>query len=170
MKYALILLLLAPLVVFGHTSDQRYTDGFIIDLSTAPVAPWVGEKTGMSFTFRDPHTGVATSSVQSASFTIHALTRINNKKQETVFTSKIFTIDKGGFVTDHMFTEEGTYDMHLTFIDASGNPHTAGFRKQVRDGNVGAKTPITPVIFFGTLIFFSLLGYGVGRISRRKSQ
>ncbi len=156
-----------PVPVFAHTSDQRYADGYIIDLSTAPVAPWVGEKTGMSFVFRDPFTGVATSSVKSASFSIDALMRKNKKSPEIVFESHTFTIDRGGFVTNYTFTEEGTYDMHLTFVDTSGISHVAGFRKQIRDGGMKTQAPISPEVFFGAVFLISILGFTAGRLSKK---
>lgn len=156
-----------PITVFSHTSDQRYADGYIIDLSTAPVAPWVGEKTGMSFTFRDPYTGIATSSVKSASLSIDVLMRPNKKRSETVFQSKQFDIDRGGFVTDYVFTEEGTYDMHLTFIDTLGISHVAGFRKQVRDGGTKEGSPISLFIFFGVVLSTFILGFGAGKLSKK---
>lgn len=167
MKYALLFLMMIPVLTLAHTSDQRYADGYIVDLSTAPVAPWVGEKTGMSFTFRDPFTGVATSSVKTATISIDALMRANKKAPEIVFESQEFIIDRGGFVTDYIFTEEGTYDMHLTFIDTSGKTHTTGFRKQVRDGSVGDAPKVSPFIFFGGIFIVGLLGFVSGRLSKK---
>ena len=165
MKHLLFFAMLIPVVVLAHTSDQRYKDGYIIDLSTAPVAPWVGEKTGMSFTFRDPFTGIATTSVKSASITIDALMRVNNKKQEVIFESQKFMIDRGGFVTDYIFTEEGTYDMHLTFTDMNGITHATGFRKQIRDGS--ATAPISPIAFFAGVLTIGIFGFSAGRLSKK---
>ena len=116
----LFLALLLPTVSIAHTSDERYVDGYVVDLSTAPVAPWVGEKTGMSFVFIDPQTMKATTTVVSASLVFDALMRANKKPPEVIYTSQQFSVVNGGFVTDYVFNEEGTYDMHINFTDASG--------------------------------------------------
>jgi|GEM_PF-2686871 len=170
MKHFFLLLLVLcvpPLFASGHTSDQRYHDGYIVDLSSAPVAPWVGEKVGLSFVFRDPISGLATSSIVSAEWSVDALMRENNKTQETIFVSSVFEVRDGGFVTDYVFTEEGTYDMHLIFTDVDGKERTTGFRKQVRNGAVENTIPAkTHVAFLSITLIFSILGFVLGRFSR----
>lgn len=170
MRYLLFILLLwfFPYMVAAHTSDQRYQDGYIVDLSTAPVAPWVGEKVGMSFVFRDPMSGLATTSVVSASYSIDALMREKSKVQETVFQSATFPVTTGGFVADHVFTEVGTYDLHLAFIDAEGKEHTTGFRKQVRSGGGGeAIAAKAQYAILGIALIMAILGFVLGKFSRK---
>jgi hypothetical protein len=161
--------LLIPIGVFAHTSDERYVDGFIVDLSTAPVSPWVGEKVGMSFVFRDPISLRATTSVREVTIEIDALMRPRTKVQEVIFQSQQFIVERGGFVMSYVFTEEGTYDLHATFIDAEGKKHIAGFRKQVRDGG-GASRGIDARLFFCTLVVVSIFGFMGGRLSRAKHE
>lgn len=166
MRYSFFLLALfvAPLLASAHTSDQRYQDGYIVDLSTAPVSPWVGEKMGMSFVFRDPTSGVSTSSVVSAEWSIDALTRENNKIQETIFVSPKLEVVNGGFVTDFTFTEVGTYDLHLLFMDTEGQTHSTGFRKQVRNGEVGtAVPPKTKYAYLSIALIMGILGFVLGK-------
>jgi hypothetical protein len=168
MKYfptVLLVIALMPFCAIAHTSDQRYESGMIIDLSTAPVAPWVGEKVGMSFVFRDASTGVASTSVVSASFVIDALMREHNKTQETIFESPEFAVTQGGFVTDYVFQEVGTYDMHVQYTDSDGITHETGFRKQVRRGDEQGAPPALPYIYFGTALCMLVLGYVLGRKS-----
>ncbi len=172
MKYFLTILLFLPVISIAHTSDERYVDGYVVDLSTAPIAPWVGEKTGMSFVFIDPITLRATSTVKNAVLTIDISMRANKKKPETIFKSETFPIDNGGLTTDYVFVEEGTYDMHLQFIDTEGKSRTAGFRKQVRNGN---QQPEESVSSISVAIALSTLAIGVmafiaGRLSSKKSR
>lgn len=169
MKYVLLTLLFLPSFVFAHTSDERYVDGYIVDMSTAPVAPWVGEKTGMSFVFRDPISGSATSTVKSAVMSIDALIRANKKPSEVVFTSMPFTVVNGGFATDYFFAEEGTYDLHLSFVDEKGVTHLAGFRKQVREGSAAPNSSLSPLTFLATIFITSMLAFFAGRFSTRSS-
>ena len=167
-KYFLVLFLItAPLVVFGHTSDERYVDGYVVDMGTAPIAPWVNEKMGMSFTFRDPFTSLATTTVRSAHYEIIALMRTGGKPPESLYQSPMFMVTDGGFATDHAFLEEGTYDMHVTFVDDKGNEHLAGFRKQVRTGGNGVPG-MTPQLFFGTLLVVAAIMFTAGRISHKQ--
>ena len=168
MKYFLFIFLLFPLLAFAHTSDERYTDGYIVDLSTAPVAPWVGEKTGMVFVFRDPVNGLATTTVKSASFTIDVLMRKSLKPPETIFHSQKFNVKNSEFTTDHIFTEVGTYDLHLYFVDEKGVTHQVGYRKQIRDGGSGNNTLIGPKVFFITLFVIGVLGFFAGRLSYKQ--
>ncbi len=167
MKYFLFALIFIPMYALAHTSDERYVDGYIVDLSTAPVAPWVNEKMGMSFVFRDPITGVSTTTVLRARMSIDALMRANNKLQEVVFESEDFPVLDGGFVTSHVFTEEGTYDIHLLFVDNSGKEHLAGFRKQVRSGGISSRGGIDAPVFFLTIIIIAGLGFASGRLYRK---
>jgi hypothetical protein len=171
MKHLSLILLfaLSPFVAIAHTSDERYVDGFIVDLSTAPVAPWVGEKVGMSFVFRDPTSGGSTTTVVSATFSIDALMRTGNKRQEVIFESGQFAVENGGFATSYAFSEEGTYDIHLTFVDKEGNEHLAGFRKQVRSGVPSAPRNIDALSFFLTISMVGILAFWAGRISTKKS-
>ena len=164
---ALLILSITPFVALAHTSDERYVDGYVIDLSTAPVAPWVGEKVGMSFAFLDPFSGRATTTVVNATLTFDALMRSNKKPPEVVYTSPTFEIKDGAFVTDYVFTEEGTYDLHIAFVDTNGVEHTTGFRKQVRSGAT-VPAPIGPALFFGALLLVALLGFLSGRLYGRK--
>lgn len=170
MKYFLAMLLLLPLFSFAHSSDERYVDGYVVDLSTAPIAPWVGEKTGMSFVFIDPITLRATSSVKSAVLTIDVSMRTNKKKPETIFTSEVFTIENGGFTTDYIFSEEGAYDIHLQFIDDAGKSRVAGFRKQVRDGEPKqvSSMPSANATFLFSIFMISILAFIAGRFSNKK--
>ncbi len=168
MKYFIVAVLFLPFLAGAHTSDQRYVDGYIVDLSTAPVAPWPNEKVGMSFVFRDPATGLATTTVATARISIDVLMRPNNKLQEIVFDSSQFLVENGGFVTSYVFSEEGTYDLHLSFVDTAGKEHLTGFRKQVRGGNPPSAQEIEPIIFFVTVITTSILGFFAGRFSVTK--
>jgi len=169
MKYLIFIMLFSPVFVFAHTSDERYVDGYIVDLSTAPIAPWVGEKMGMSFVFRDALTGRATTSVVSAQMEIDALLRANGKAPEVIFSNTVpYVVHEGGFTIDYAFQEEGTFDMHLTFLDSSGREHLAGFRKQVRTGELASTSAhglgISPLVFFGTILAVSTLGFVAGRL------
>lgn len=165
MKYFVLCALLYPMVLVAHTSDQRYQDGVIIDLSTAPVAPWVGEKVGMSFVFRDAMTGLASTTIVSASVYIDALMREGNKIQEVVYESPVMQVEQGGFVMEHVFQEVGTYDMHVQFEDRDGVVRETGFRKQVRQGEA-TDVAALPYVFFGTAIMMMLVGWVLGRQSR----
>ena len=152
----------------AHTSDERYVDGYVVDLSTAPVAPWVGEKVGMSFVFLDPHTFRATTTVVSATLTIDATFRANRKPQEVVYTAPL-VVENSGIITSYVFTEEGTYDMHLAFTDTTGDTHVAGFRKQVRSGGAPTASGVTPLLFFVTTLFVGVLCFIAGRLWKRSA-
>lgn len=167
-KIALIActIFLAPSLLLAHTSDERYVDGYVVDLSTAPVAPWVGEKVGMSFVFLDPHTFRATTTVVSATLTIDATFRANRKPQETIYSAPLI-VTNSGIITDYTFAEEGTYDMHLSFVDESGETHVAGFRKQVRDGAAPARGGMTPALFFATTLMIGAVGFTAGRLWKK---
>lgn len=168
MRYFAIILLLLPLYTFAHTSDERYIDGYVVDLSTAPIAPWVGEKTGMSFSFIDAQTGTGTSSVRSATLLYESYMAPGAKHAEMSTESETFTVADGGFVASHTFMKEGIYDMHLSFTDESGREHVAGFRKQVRMGTalvtqgVGLPAYLLSLASIGGLLFF------VGRLSAKR--
>ena len=156
-------LITTPATLWAHTSDERYVDGYVVDLSTAPIAPWVGEKMGMSFVFLDPFTFRATTTVTHATLEIDALFRANGKPQEVIYTSPVFEVKDSGIATSYVFKEEGTYDFHLTFTDTNGKTHVAGYRKQVRSDTAG--TPgATPTVFFSTLLVIGLLGFAAGRL------
>lgn len=164
---AWLCLMALPAIAAAHTSDERYVDGYVVDLSTAPVAPWVGEKMGMSFVFLDPHTFRATTTVVSATLTIDATFRANRKPQETIYTSPL-VVENSGITTSYTFTEEGTYDMHLSFVDTQGKTHEAGFRKQVRNSSTeGAQRTITPLLFFTTALIVGALGFVIGRLWKK---
>lgn len=171
-QFPLVLLLVSltfPNLTLAHTSDERYVDGYVVDLSTAPIAPWVGEKMGMSFSFLDPFTFRATTTVVgSATLEIDAVFRANGKRQATVYTSPLLEVVDSGIMTSYIFTEEGTYDLHLTFTDSSGKTHAAGFRKQVRLGEPLPPRGATPFVFFSTLILIGVLTFIAGRLSRKK--
>lgn len=166
--FAVLVLLFLPIFAFAHTSDERYVDGFVVDLSTAPIAPWVGEKTGMSFSFIDAKTLTGTSSVQTATLLYESFMAPGAKHAEMSTESETFVVTDGGFVASHTFMKEGIYDMHLSFIDNSGNTHLAGFRKQVRVGEiptaqgVGLPTYILSLVSIGGLLFF------IGRLSSKR--
>lgn len=162
------LCLVFPVLTVAHTSDERYVDGYIVDLGTAPVAPWVGEKMGMNFTFRDPLSGRATTSVLSARMEFDALMRVNKKPPETTFRSDVYRVTDGGFATDYTFLEEGTYDIHLTFTDTNGGEHLAGFRKQIRSGDALSGPGVGPLEFFGAIGAVALLAFLAGRYSSRQ--
>lgn len=163
-----ILVLLCPFAIAAaHTSDERYADGYVVDLSTAPVAPWVGETIGMDVTFRDPKTQLATTSVVEASWEFVALMRANGKPQEVVFTKDAIPVANGGFNMSHTFSEEGTYDLHLTFKDKEGNTHVVGFRKQIRNG-VQAQG-MTPTLFVVTLMIVGIGMFLAGRLSTKRT-
>lgn len=156
-------LVIVPFCAAAHTSDQRYVDGYIVDLSTAPVAPWVGEKVGLSFVFRDPATGLATTSVGTASISIDALMRANKKPPEVIYESGVFPVANSGFVSDYVFLEEGTYDMHLSFIDTSGITHVTGFRKQVRASDASSGAAWFSLLLV-TVLITSILSFVAGRL------
>ena len=164
----LLLLLVVPVFAIAHTSDERYVDGFVVDLSTAPIAPWVGEKTGMSFSFIDAKTLTGTSSVQTATLAYESYIAPGAKHAEMSSESETFAVTDGGFVASHTFMKEGIYDMHLSFTDNSGNTHLAGFRKQVRVGEiptaqgVGLPAYILSLVSIGGLLFF------IGRLSAKR--
>lgn len=159
-----ILFVGAPMTLAAHTSDERYVDGYVVDLSTAPVAPWVGEKVGMSFVFLDPFTFRATTTVTDATLSIDATFRTKKKLQEVIYTSPVWNVVNSGIITDYTFTEEGTYDLHLTFTDTSGKTHVAGFRKQVRDGALPKTPGVTPILFFSTIAAIGALTFVAGRL------
>lgn len=161
--------LVLPLLSFAHTSDERYVDGYVVDLSTAPIAPWVGEKMGMSFAFLDPKNFHATETVAQATLEIDALFRTNRKPQEVIYRSPIFTVKDGSFATSYIFAEEGTYDLHLTFTDTSGKTHIAGYRKQIRHGAPEAKAGATPQVFFSTIILLTMLSFVAGVLWKKNS-
>lgn len=164
----LLSLLILPVIGAAHTSDERYVDGYVVDLSTAPVAPWVGEKVGMSFVFLDPHTFRATTTVVSATLSIDATFRANRKPQEVIYTADL-PVENSGITTSYTFTEEGTYDMHLTFTDTQGKTHVAGFRKQVRDGNTGTSAPgVTAPLFFLTILVVGVLCFVAGKLWKKE--
>lgn len=161
-------LLILPTATLAHTSDERYVDGYVVDLSTAPIAPWVGEKMGMSFVFLDPATLRATTTVTNATLEIDALFRANGKPQEVIYTSSAFTVKDSGIATSYVFNEEGTYDFHLTFTDTGGKTHVAGYRKQVRSGAPLSAPGASPEIFFTTLILIAILSFIAGRLWNKK--
>lgn len=164
----LLSLLILPVIGAAHTSDERYVDGYVVDLSTAPVAPWVGEKVGMSFVFLDPHTFRATTTVVSATLSIDATFRANRKPQEVIYAADL-PVENSGITTSYTFTEEGTYDMHLTFTDTQGKTHVAGFRKQVRDGNTGTSAPgVTAPLFFLTILVVGVLCFVAGKLWKKE--
>lgn len=161
--------LLVPLFAFAHTSDERYVDGYVVDLSTAPVAPWVGEKVGMDVTFRDPFSELATSTVVSATWEFDALMRASGKPAEIVYQSDTIPVVNGGFNMSHVFVEEGTYDLHLSFVDSSGKTHLTGFRKQVRNGSLpDGQKGMTPAMFLGAMLIVGLGMFMAGRLSVKK--
>jgi hypothetical protein len=153
-------------MAMAHTSDERYVDGYVVDLSTAPVAPWVGEKMGMSFVFLDPHTFRATTTVVSATLSIDATFRTNRKPQETIYASPL-VVENSGITTSYTFAEEGTYDMHLSFVDTQGKTHEAGFRKQVRSGSTEGTPTVTPALFFLTIFIVGAFCFVAGRLWKK---
>lgn len=171
MKQFSIFLFLAvltlPILSFAHTSDERYVDGYVVDLSTAPVAPWVGEKMGMSFVFLDPFTFRATTTVVDATIVIDATFRANGKRQEVIYTSLLLPVKDSGIITSYTFNEEGTYDIHLTFTDVSGKVHTAGYRKQVRSGAPLSAPGATAPVFFTTITLIAILSFIAGRLWKK---
>ncbi len=166
--FAVLFIIALPSLAIAHTSDERYVDGYVVDLSTAPVAPWVGEKVGMSFVFLDPYTFRATTTVVSATLSIDATFLANGKRQEAIYTSAL-PIENSGITTSYTFAEEGTYDMHLSFVDTQGKTHVAGFRKQVRTGAEGAPHPITPALFFLIILAVGAFGFVIGRLWKKLS-
>jgi hypothetical protein len=166
--FTLITLSFAPELIYAHTSDERYVDGYVVDLSTAPIAPWVGEKMGMSFVFLDPFTFRATTTVVDATIAIDATFRANGKRQEVVYTTPLIPVNDSGITTSHVFNEEGTYDIHLTFTDASGKTHVAGFRKQVRSDTPMPSRGAEPGVFFGTIFIIAALAFIAGRLWGKK--
>jgi hypothetical protein len=158
----------APVLAIAHTSDERYVDGYVVDLSTAPVAPWVNEKMGMSFVFLDPFTFRATTTVVQATIEIDATFRANGKPQEVIYAGPLLQVNDSGITTSHIFNEEGTYDIHLTFTDTSGKTHVAGYRKQVRDGAALTPHGAGPEVFFGTMFAIAVLAFIAGRLWNKK--
>lgn len=165
--FFLCILLTPPTLLLAHTSDERYVDGYVVDLSTAPIAPWVGEKMGMSFVFLDPLTFRATTTVTSATMVIDATFRANRKPQEVIYTSPELLVKDSGIITSYTFEEEGTYDIHLTFTDSSGNIHTAGYRKQVRNETTQPSPGIGPMLFFATITLIAILSFTAGRLWKK---
>ncbi len=159
--------LFLPNILIAHTSDERYVDGYVVDLSTAPIAPWVGEKMGMSFVFIDPNTLHATTTVTSATLEIDALFRANGKPQEVIYTSPMFPVKDSGITTSYIFNEEGTYDIHLTFTDTKGVAHVAGYRKQVRSSMPLSAPGATPLVFFTTMMLIAILSFIAGRLWKK---
>lgn len=166
--FILLTLMVLPLPSFAHISDERYVDGYVVDLSTAPVAPWIDEKMGMSFVFLDPFTFRATTTVVDATIVIDATFRANGKRQEVIYTSPLLPVINSGIITSHVFNEEGTYDIHLTFTDTSGKTHVAGYRKQVRSGAPIPARGAEPKVFFGTIFIIAALSFAAGRLWYKK--
>jgi hypothetical protein len=127
------ILVFIPQFTFAHTSDERYVDGIVVDLSTAPIAPLVGEQTGFLFSFLDPETFSVISEIQSAKIDIIAQVREKNLPQAIIWSSERMPVQRGTLTFSHVFDEQAIYDVHLTFWDSSGVEHTTGFRRQVRD-------------------------------------
>lgn len=153
--------------LYAHTSDERYVDGYVVDLSTAPIAPWVGEKMGMSFVFLDPFTLRATTTVTNATLEIDATFRANGKPQEVIYVSPILPVKDSGITTSYVFNEEGTYDFHLTFTDTNGKTHVAGYRKQVRSGAPPSTPEMGAGLFFATLVLIAILSFAAGRLWKK---
>lgn len=166
--FFLFTLLTLPTLLYAHTSDERYVDGYVVDLSTAPIAPWVGEKMGMSFVFLDPFTFRATTTVTSATIEIDATFRASEKPQEVIYVGPLLQVNDSGITTSHVFNEEGTYDLHLTFTDTNGKTHVAGFRKQVRSGAPMPSRGAGPGEFFGTIFIIAMLAFIAGRLWNKK--
>jgi hypothetical protein len=122
------------LFAVAHTSDERYVDGIIVDLSTAPIAPWVGEKVGFLFSFLDTKNFQVIDTVKSAQISIVATFRANGKPQEEIYLGTSTPVVRGTLNFDHVFTEVGTYDVHISFVTTDGKEHVTGYRRQIRDG------------------------------------
>lgn len=166
--FLFIALLVTPQFLLAHTSDERYVDGYVVDLSTAPIAPWAGEKVGMSFVFLDPFTLRATTTVAKATITIDATFRTNRKSQEVIYQSEVIPVKDSGIISSYTFTEEGTYDIHLTFTDTTGNTHVAGFRKQVRMGVPIQAPGVGATLFFMSIGIIAILAFLAGRLWSKK--
>ncbi len=125
-------MLALPASLLAHTSDERYVDGIVVDLSTAPVAPLVGEQTGFLWSFLDPETFTVLPSIATATITVVATTRESGAPQEVIYESTILPVTRGTLNWSYVFVEPGTYDVHIAFADTAGKERLTGFRRQVR--------------------------------------
>ena len=119
---------------FAHTSDERYVNGMIVDLSTAPIAPWVDEKVGLLFSFLDPKNFQVIDTVTEATITVIATFRDNGKPQAVVHQSEVLPVERGTLNYTYVFTEAGTYDIHINFKTTDGQFYETGYRRQIREG------------------------------------
>ena len=158
-------------VVYANGADERYADGVLVGLSMAPIAPFVGEKVGMLFSFRDAQTGKYLTNIVNADVTIETFIIEGQKGGELLLEKKSIDVSTGSFNLDYEFTKEGLYEIHVAFKTPNGKERNVGYLKQIRVDSRPQPSRISPATLLVSIIVasvFSLaVGYGIARWQRK---
>jgi hypothetical protein len=161
----LILFFALPTVTFANGFDERYTDGVLVGLSMAPLSPFVGEKVGMLFSFRDANTGKYITNISEADITIDTFIVDSYKAGDRIFEQKSIDSSIGSFNFQFEFQKQGLYEIHVIFKTPDGKEHNVGYTKQIRinpqENTLSVKVVLGLVAVLSSVFF--ALGYYLGK-------
>lgn len=104
-KYvAIILILLA--VAYANGGNQKYVEGYLVQISNLPISPFAGEKVSMLVSFANTSGDLLRD--------IEAKIRIN-QNDNTIFESNFTEARTGVMKFDYTFEKPGLYDVIVEF-------------------------------------------------------
>lgn len=149
-------ILLFPFAVSANGGIKEVAEGkYMVNLSAAPIAPYVGEKQSMLLGFADIYGNLVEKDI-SVDLSLHY-------EQRPVFSQKNLLAKNGVLSFDYTYEQPGIYELFVAFQLPDEPDHTympEDFLIEVKERTDGT---LPLVITFAISLFTFVLGIGLGK-------